>query len=209
MHLFRTRPQYTGSGRRKLCLVSTGAISRHYVLFLAVHFAMSKVAKSFRLDPVAVEHLAELTKLTGSSQAAIIEQSLAVYRSLLVGGLAGPRRLLTSTTPPTVKAAGFEPEPTPARPQRPASQRLSEARGAARRTISRQLPQPAPEKSEKVPLTPYQLQAKGNVYTFEFPVEEIPPTGSLACPCASGEIFARCHNKEFKKALAAGITERG
>jgi hypothetical protein len=170
---------------------------------------MPKVAKSFRLDPAAVEHLDELTKLTGSNQAAIIEQSLAVYRSLLVGGLAGPRRMLAGTTPPTVRAAGIEPEPTPARPQRPASQRLSNARGAARRTISRQLARPAPEKPEKVPLTPYQVAAKGNVYTFEFPVSEIPPTGSFACPCVSGEIFARCHNKEFQKAVKAGITKRG
>lgn len=72
---------------------------------------MPKVAKSFRLDPAAVEHLDELTELTGSNQAAIIEQSLAVYRSLLVGGLSGPRRMLASTTPSTVKAQGIEPEP--------------------------------------------------------------------------------------------------
>jgi hypothetical protein len=69
--------------------------------------------------------------------------------------------------------------------------------------------QTVPQKPIEPELSPYQVKANGNLYTFEFPVEEIPPTGSFACPCVSGEIFARCHNKEFKKALKAGLTERG
>jgi hypothetical protein len=143
---------------------------------------MSKVAKLFRLDLVAVDHLDELAKLTGSSQAAIIEQSLAIYRSLLVGGLSGPRRILAGTTPPEVAASGAE----VGRPQRPATQRLAEARGAARRVSARELVQPTPEIPGKAPLTAYQLRVRGSVYTFVFPVAEIRVKGSDACPCASG-----------------------
>lgn len=170
---------------------------------------MSKVAKSFRFDPVAVEHLDELAKLTGSSQAAIIEQSLAIYRSLLVGGLAGPRRILASTTPPTVKAAGVEPEPKPTRPQRSASQRLPEARGAARRSLSREVARSTPEQAPERASTTYRVKARGNVYEFPFPIDQIPAKGSFVCPCGSGKIFARCHTKEFQKALKAGMTQRG
>lgn len=170
---------------------------------------MAKVAKSFRLDPAAVEHLDELAKLTGSNQAAIIEQSLAVYRSLLVGGLAGPRRMLASTTPPTVKAAGIEPEPKPIRPQRPASQRLSEARGAERRSLSREVARSTPQPPPETGSTTYQVRARGNTYDFPFPIDQIPAKGSVVCPCGSGKIFARCHTKEFQKALKAGIAQRG
>lgn len=170
---------------------------------------MSKIAKSFRLDPVAVKHLDELAKLTGSNQAAIVEQSLAIYRSLLVGGLAGPRRILASTTPPQVAATGAEIQPKSKRPQRPATQRLTEARGEARRSIARELAKPVPETPAKAPLTAYQLGTKGNVYTFAFPVAELPAKGSDACPCASGEAFAQCHPKEFQEALEAGITQQG
>jgi hypothetical protein len=171
---------------------------------------MPKVAKSFRLDPAAIEHLDELTKLTGSSQAAIIEQSLAIYRSLLVGGLSGPRRMLASTTPPTVKAEGVEPEPSGvARHKRPASQRLSDARGAARRSLSREAARSTPETPPESSSTTYRVRARGNIYEFPFPINEIPAKGSFICPCGSGKIFARCHSKEFQKAVKAGITQRG
>lgn len=170
---------------------------------------MSKVAKSFRLNPVAVEHMDELAKLTGSNQAAIVEQSLAIYRSLLVGGLAGPRRILASTTPPEVAAAAAEILPKSKRTQRLATQRLTEARGEARRSIARELAKSVPETPAKAPLTAYQLGSKGNVYTFAFPVTELPAKGSDACPCSSGEAFAQCHPKEFQKALEAGISQTG
>lgn len=170
---------------------------------------MPKVAKSFRLDPAAVEHLDELTKLTGSNQAAIVEQSLAVYRSLLVGGLSGPRRMLASTTPPTVKAEGIEPEPNAARLKRPASQRLSDARGTARRSLSREAARSTPETPPESSSTIYRVRARGNIYEFPFPINEIPAKGSFTCPCGSGKIFARCHSKEFQKAVKAGMTTRG
>ena len=168
---------------------------------------MSKVAKSFRLDPVAVDHLDELAKLTGSSQAATIEQSLAIYRSLLVGGLSGPRRILAGTALPEVAVSGTEVQPGRRRPQRPPTQRLTEARGAARRVIARELAHPTPEIPDKAPLTAYQSGVKGSVYTFAFPVAEIPAKGSDACPCSSGKAFAHCHPEEFQKALKAGITQ--
>jgi hypothetical protein len=168
---------------------------------------MSKVAKSFRLNPVAVEHLDELAKLTGSNQAAIVEQSLAIYRSLLIGGLSGPRRILASTTPPEVAASGTEVQSRRKRPQRPATQRLSEARGAARRAIARELAPPAPEAPAEVPLSVYQLKVSGSVFTFAFPVAEIPANGSDACPCASGKAFAQCHPEDFQKAFETGITQ--
>lgn len=170
---------------------------------------MSKVAKSFRLNPVAVEHLDELATLTGSNQAAIVEQSLAIYRSLLVGGLSGPRRILASTTPPEVATSGAEIQPKVKRPRHSATQRLIEARGEARRSIARELAKPVPETPAKAPLTVYQLGTKGNVYTFAFPVSEIPAKGSDACPCASGEAFAQCHPEDFQKALEAGISQSG
>ena len=170
---------------------------------------MSKVAKSFRLNPVAVGHLDELAKLTGSNQAAIVEQSLAIYRALLLGGMAGPRRILAGTTPPEVAASGAEAQPMRKRPQRPATQRLLEARGAARRTLARELAQPTPEIPDKAPLTAYQLETKGNVYTFAFPIAELPVKGSDACPCTSGEPFAQCHLEDFQKALEAGVSQSG
>lgn len=43
---------------------------------------MSKNARSFRLSAKATEHLATVQELTGSTQAAIIEQALALYRGL-------------------------------------------------------------------------------------------------------------------------------
>ncbi len=43
---------------------------------------MSKNARSFRLSTKATEHLATVQELTGSTQAAIIEQALALYRGL-------------------------------------------------------------------------------------------------------------------------------
>ena len=54
---------------------------------LQYYRGMSKIAKAFRLDPTAVDHLEALQQLTGSTQASLIEQSLAVYRALLSGGL--------------------------------------------------------------------------------------------------------------------------
>jgi hypothetical protein len=170
---------------------------------------MSKVAKSFRLDPVAVEHLDELVRLTGSSQAAIIEQALAVHRSLLFGGLAGPRRILAATTPVAVQAAGVTPEPKPQRPQRSAAQKLSEARGAERRTLSRQVAQTAAQPPAEPASGVYRVRAKGNIYEFPFPVAQVPSKGSGSCPCGSGKRFAQCHTREFQKALKAGITQRG
>jgi hypothetical protein len=170
---------------------------------------MSKIAKSFRLDPVAVEHLDELVRLTGTSQAAIIEQALAVHRSLLLGGLAGPRRILAGTTPVAVQAAGVTPEPKPQRPQRSATQKLSEARGAEGRTLSRQLAQAAAQPPSESASDVYRVRAKGNIYEFPFPINELPAKGSMVCPCGSGKRFGQCHTKEFQKALKAGITQRG
>ena len=43
---------------------------------------MSKKARSFRLSAEATEHLDTVQALTGSTQAAIIEQALALYRGL-------------------------------------------------------------------------------------------------------------------------------
>lgn len=123
--------------------------------------------------------------------------------------MAGPRRILAGTTPPEVAASGAEPQPARKRPQRPATQRLLEARGAARRTLARELAQPTPEIPDKAPLTAYRLGTKGNVYTFAFPVTELPAKGSDACPCASGEPFAQCHPEDFQKALETGITQQG
>jgi hypothetical protein len=140
---------------------------------------MAKVAKSFRLDSVAVEHLDELTGLTGSTQASIIEQSLAVYRSLLLGGLNGPRRILASTLPPL----------------------LAES------------PQESPQvtRSAAAPIKPktYSVKSKGHTYEFSFPLQDIPAKGSMPCPCGSGQMFAKCHNADFKKAQKIGRTQRG
>lgn len=43
---------------------------------------MMKQARSFRLSAEALEHLDTVQSLTGSSQAAILEQALALYRIL-------------------------------------------------------------------------------------------------------------------------------
>ena len=52
-----------------------------------------------------------------------------------------------------------------------------------------------------------QTETGGNVYTF--PESSIPGRGSDPCPCGSGVIFARCHKKDFRRAVKAGITQRG
>jgi hypothetical protein len=145
---------------------------------------MSKLAKSFRLDTVAVEHLDELTRLTGSTQAAIVEQALAVYSSLLQGGLSGPRRMLASTLPPEAPQV---------------------ASGAAQATLPPAREPAAPPSEAKS----YRVKAKGQVYEFSFPLDELPAKGSLPCPCGSGEIFAKCHHADFKKAQKIGCTQRG
>jgi hypothetical protein len=41
---------------------------------------MTKQARSFRLSAEALQHLDTVQGLTGSSQAAILEQALALYR---------------------------------------------------------------------------------------------------------------------------------
>lgn len=43
---------------------------------------MTKQARSFRLSAVALGHLDRVQELTGSSQAAIVEQALTLYRIL-------------------------------------------------------------------------------------------------------------------------------
>lgn len=60
---------------------------------------------------------------------------------------------------------------------------------------------------EKI-LEPNQMEHHGAVLTFGFPIGDIPIKGSDPCPCGSGEFFARCHNKDFRKALKANITTR-
>jgi len=72
---------------------------------------------------------------------------------LLIGGLSGPRRILADTTPPEAAASGIEEQPGRKRPQRPATQRLAEAHGAARRRIAKELAQPVREAPAEVPLT--------------------------------------------------------
>ena len=54
---------------------------------LRYNWSMNKRARSYRLHPTALEHLAVLQTLTGSTQAALIEQALAVYRAFLQDGV--------------------------------------------------------------------------------------------------------------------------
>lgn len=146
---------------------------------------MPKVAKSFRLDPVAVSHLDELVGLTGSNQAAVVEHSLAVYRSFLTGGLdslARTRRMHPRTSPNVQDAPPVSQTPPP----------------PLQRT-----PKPEASGSHKV------RGRNGTVYEFSFSLEQLPKKGSLKCPCGSGKLFSRCHTEDFKKAIKAGITVRG
>ena len=54
---------------------------------LRYNWGMNKRARSYRLHPTALEHLAVLQALTGSTQASLIEQALAVYRAFLQDGV--------------------------------------------------------------------------------------------------------------------------
>ena len=54
---------------------------------LRYNWDMNKRARSYRLHPTALEHLAVLQALTGSTQASLIEQALAVYRAFLQDGV--------------------------------------------------------------------------------------------------------------------------
>lgn len=57
---------------------------------------MTKRARSFRLSPEALDHLNAVQELTGSTQAAILEQALALYRILYDRDRDFVKKLLTT-----------------------------------------------------------------------------------------------------------------
>lgn len=57
---------------------------------------MMKRARSFRLSTEALEHLNAVQELTGSTQAAILEQALALYRTLYDRDRDFVKKLLTT-----------------------------------------------------------------------------------------------------------------
>ena len=71
---------------------------------------MNKRARSYRLHPTALEHLAVLQTLTGSTQASLIEQALAVYRVFLQEGLKAKSESVPQNVP-----ASESPEVVPVR----------------------------------------------------------------------------------------------
>ena len=110
---------------------------------------MAKLAHSFRFHPVTMEHIGTLQELTGSSQVAVVEQAVAVYRALLTEGIRAAERKIESSERSEVSEASSRPGTSASVPQ---SATRKEKTKAAKKRRSKAKRDPAvPEREKKVP----------------------------------------------------------
>lgn len=173
---------------------------------------MTKISKAFRLHPKALDKLTDLEDLTGTNQTALLEQAISWYHRALKQGLlthVAVKETISRAENPQAAAQRKQIQPLANN-----SQQLEEEEDLASvftgPVVTFNLDEAEMTEPEEASedLEPYRLHVNGQDFFLDFPVADIPQSGSDPCPCGSGEIFARCHNKDFKQALKAGLTSR-
>ena len=154
-----------------------------------VYAASMSRAKTFRLSDAAIDHLRELELITGSTQTSLVEQALAVYRSVFAGAV--------TLNLPTGEAINTE-RPTNAEHEVPVAVETENSAQPAPLDINKSAKQPSS--------TVYLYRTNGRTYTFNFPFATLPKRGSDPCPCGTGRWFSKCHGHDFQTALLAGLT---